>query len=560
VAEKRVSKASIVTIRQPRSNKRPDELEMAFRSAGALDPPYDPKKLCATYVASSILRPNVDAYEVNIDRSGYRLEPTIKLEGPHEDVLKAVRMVLVQEGVAEGRTVIPDQVEVSARLAEMKQVAELERAQFESFVANCAPALGISELRARTRQDLEATGNAYWEVIRDDEQLVFEHLRSVEMRIMPLDRDLQKVKVPYRITPCTVAMVPTERRFRRYVQIIQGVETVYFKELGDPRVMSSASGKFYESEEAMQRAERNARPATEVLHFLIYSPWTSPYGIPRWIGAGPAVRGAGASEAVNASYFDEKGIPNGILSVSAGDFGEGGVDKIRQFFNEAAKGQENFHKVLVLEIPAQVSDGLGQASPPPKVQFDPLSGALHKDGQFQEYEKNAERKVGTQFRVPAIFRGDSNDYNRATSETAADVTNEQVFGPARQAFDEIFNTRILPILGIRYWRFVSGQATKMDPEVLTKIAENGVKAGILTPNEGRKLYSEALGREYQDEEWGKTPKPTSGGVGDQVKELVAARAELEREAFDGFAASTDHARLDDATDEVDLGQPPASLQ
>lgn len=555
-----MSKASIVTIRQPRSNKKPDEIEAAFRSAGALEPPYDPKKLCATYMASSILRPNVDAYEVNIDRAGYRLEPTIKLEGPQEDVFKAVRMVLVQEAVAEGRTVIPDQVEVSARITEMRQVAELERAQIEAFLANCAPGLGLSELRARTRQDLEATGNAYWEVIRGDEQLVFEHLRSVEMRIMPLDRDMQEVKVPYRVTPCTVAMVATERRFRRYVQIIQGIETVYFKELGDPRVMSSATGRFYESDDAMAKAEPKVRPATEVLHFPIYSPYTSPYGVPRWIGAAPAVRGAGASEAVNASYFDEKGIPNGILSVSAGDFGDGGVDRIRQFFNEAAKGQENFHKVLVLEIPAQVSDGLGGVAPPPKVQFDPLAGALHKDGQFQEYEKNAERKVGTQFRVPPIFRGDSNDYNRATSETAADVTNEQVFGPARQAFDEIFNARILPILGIRYWRFVSGQATKMDPEVLSRIAEMGVKAGILTPNEGRKLYSEALGREYQDEDWGKAPRPSAGGAGDQVKELVAARAELERHAYEGFAAASDHARLDEATDEVDLGQPPSSLQ
>lgn len=559
MTEKRVSKATIVTIRQPTSNKRPDEIERAFRSAGAIDPPYDQRQLTHVYLGSSILRPNVDAYEVNIDRAGYRLEPTVKLEGPPEDVQRAVRMVIVQEAKAEGRTVVPDDVEVNARLVEMKQAAELERAEVEAFLSNCAPELGFSELRGRTRQDLEATGNAYWEVVRNVEtdQIVLEHIRSVEMRILPLDRELIDVEVPYWVTPCTIARVPTRRRFRRFVQIVHGIETVYFKELGDPRVMSASSGKFYPSEDELKAKERGAIPATEVLHFLIYTPWTTPYGVPRWIGALPSVRGAGSSEAVNASYFDEKGIPNGILSVSAGDFGAGGVDKIRDFFNEAAKGKENFHKVLVLEIPAQVDGAMGQAVPPPKVQFDALAGALHKDGQFQEYEKNAERKVGSQFRVPAIFRGDSDDYNRATSETAADVTNEQVFGPARTAFDDVFNRRVIVLKGIRYWKFVSGQATKLDPEVIAEMAREGVKEGLLTPNEGRKLYSEATGKEYPDEEWGRQPKAQAPSVQDQLKDLVATRAGLEQESLDGFAASTDAARLDDANEEVDLDPSPA---
>lgn len=563
MTEKRVAKATVIELKIPRSNRRPDEVERAFRAAGALEPPYDPKQLCSTYVASSILRPNVDAYEVNIDRAGFRLEPTIKLEGPIEDVLKAVRMVIVQEAKAEGRTVVPNEVEVNARLIEMKQAAELERAEIETFLANIAPLVGLSEVRGRTRHDLEATGNAYWEVLRseDNDQIVVEHLRSVEMRIMPIDREPQEVQVPYWITPCTVALVKAERRFRRYVQVIQGLEAVYFKELGDPRLMSASTGKFYASEEALKKAEPSARRATEVLHFPIYSPLFTPYGIPRWIGAAPAVRGAAASEHINANYFDNKGIPNGILAVTAGEFPD--IEAIKTFFREAAQGRENFDKMLLLEIPAQ-EGSMAQTVPEPKLKFEPLTGVLHQEGRFQDYEKNAERKVGTQYRVPAIFRGDSNDYNRATSETAADVTNEQVFGPERKAFDDVFNHRIFTLKGFSYWRFVSGQATKMDPETLAKMADNGVDKGILVPNEGRKLYSEATGKEYQDEEWGRTPKAAAPGVGDSVRDLVNTRAQLEREALGDFAASTDEGRLADATEEVELEPPtpppPPSLQ
>lgn len=556
--EEQVAKSYLITIEVPTPNKEPSELDKAWQQAGALIPPYDPRGLCLTYERSSILRPNIDAYEVNVERSGHRFSATAELDGP--DVMKVVRRLMAHEAMAHGEVVIPDDDHVRARIIEMRHSGELELDQLKAFFRNCTN-IGFSELRARTRQDMEVIGNGFWEVLRDDlgEVAFFEHVEAITMRLMPLDREHVEVEVPYWLNECTFVKAKTRRRFRRFVQLIMGVEKVYFKELGDPRVISSKSNKVYTSTEHLERVERGVAPATEVLHFAIYNPGNVAYGIPRWIGAAPAISGARASEQVNADYFDHKGIPNGILSVAGGDFGPEGVDRIRQFFRENAQGRENFHKVLVLEVPTK-DNPMGQSNPTPVVKFDALAGALQKDGLFQDYEQNAERKVGSQFRVPNIFRGDSADYNRATADTAVEMTNTQVFGPERQRFDDIMNTRILPLLGIRFWKFVSGPVAKQDPVELTDMTCKFVEGGVLTINEGREFASEALGKDFPpiDEDWARGALPLllkQGGAGDAVKELVTMRAQLEQHAQSSFTTQTDQARLAAARNETELDEP-----
>jgi PBSX family phage portal protein len=560
VEDRPVSKAYIVSLDVPNSNKEISDLEIAFSQAGALTPPYDPKGLCLTFERSSILRPNVDAYEVNIERAGFRFDAAVKLEVA--DVVDVVRRMMVQEALADGQPVIPTDEEVAARIIEIRHASELELNQLKSFFRNCAWA-GFSELRARMRQDLEITGNAYWEVIRDaqGDPYLFEHLESCSMRLMAIDRDRVEVDVPRWVSECAFIMATAQRRFRRFVQIVNGVEKVFFKELGDPRVISSRTNAVYESEAALAAKEPNAPPATEVLHFATYCAGTAPYGVPRWIGAAPAIRGARGSEDVNARHFADKGIPNGILSVSGGDFGAEGVDKIQQFFRESVRGVENYHKVLILEVAAPQQQ-LGGTAARPEVKFDPLAGALQKDGIFQEYEKNSERKVGEQYRLPGLFRGDSAELNRATADTAVEMTNTQVFGPERQRFDEIMNTRILPLLGIRYWRFVSGPVAKSDPVELVDMVVKLVEKGVLTINEARRFASEALGHEFREltADWANKPLPLlikGDSAGEAVKSLVELRTSMAAEV----EAQTLAARRAEAVEEVELEPEPApSLQ
>lgn len=559
VEERSIAKVHVGSIDIPTSNREPSELDKSFLRAGALTPPYDPQSLCLTYERSSILRPCIDAYEVNIERAGFRFEATLKLEVA--GIQEVVRRMMVQESLGDaGTPTIPSDEEVNARLIEIRHASELELNQLKSFFRNCAWA-GFSELRARTRQDMEITGNGYWEILRNDagDPAYFEHLDAVTIRLMPLDRELVAVELPLWVTECTFVKAIAKRRFRRFVQIVNGVEKVYFKELGDPRVISAQTNKVYASDEVMLAAEPKAVAATEILHFPIYCAGSAPYGVPRWVGASPAIRGARGSEDVNARHFEDKGIPNGILSVTGGEFGDEAVEKIQRFFMENVNGVENYNKVLIISVPSPASP-MGGTVARPELKFDALAGALQKDGIFQDYEKNAAAKVGAQYRVPGIFLGDSDDLNRATADTAVEMTNAQVFGPERQRFDEIMNARIFPELGIRYWRFASGPVAKQKPLELTKMVCDLVERGVITLNEARRFASEALGHEFKEltEDWANKPLPLllkGENAGAAVKSLVDLRASMAAQEAAAFDASSLAARQAAALEEIDIDDP-----
>jgi len=64
-----------------------DELHRTFSQAGAIEPPYDPEKLCRLFEGSNALRQNVDAYAVNIDGFGHHFEPVVDLDSDDADLL-----------------------------------------------------------------------------------------------------------------------------------------------------------------------------------------------------------------------------------------------------------------------------------------------------------------------------------------------------------------------------------------------------------------------------------------------------------------------------------------
>src|SRR5512133_272607 len=168
-------KALIVGSRvdDPVSQGGGDENASAFTNAGALEPPYDPELLCRIVEHSNSLRQNVDAYATNIDGFGYRFEPAIDLASEDAERHVADAMMLEREAAREagtlstGMSTTPTNEEIASRLAETRQLARVEKARLETFFGFCCFDHSFVDLRRRTRQDLEVTGNAYWEVLRD---------------------------------------------------------------------------------------------------------------------------------------------------------------------------------------------------------------------------------------------------------------------------------------------------------------------------------------------------------------------------------------------------------
>jgi PBSX family phage portal protein len=507
------------------STERGTEDGDIFHSSGALEPPYSPDVLCKVFEHSHTLRQNVDSYCVNIDGNGHRFDAVIDLEND-DDAIEQVRdaiyferlSVETDEGLSPQNAANvewPDDDEVKERIEEMIKEARLEKAFLEAFFRFATIDESFISLRKRTRQDKEITGNAFWEVLRDEVQnqpSQFNYVPAFTIRLMPLGdvRSNPPVKVQLKIkrTLFTYDEISAPKRFRKYVQVYEKTR-VYFKEFGDPRTMSAKTGKYFETVEDLKKPDGegpDAIAATELIHFSIHSP-RSPYGIPRWIGALLSVLGSRQAEEVNFMYFENKSVPPLAILVSGGRLNADSVLRVEDYIKNKIKGRENFHSVLILQAEPSGMSSLDSANSQMKIQIVPLTSAQQKDALFQTYDERAIDKIGMQFRLPRLLRGDIRDFNRGTADAALEFTEMQVFSPERDDFDWLINRKLLPELDIKFWTFASNSPTTRDPIDLATIVTDMVKASIFTPAEARELAKSIFNRDFKkiDELWTKIP-------------------------------------------------------
>lgn len=426
-----------------------------------LRPPYDPNMLLSFVDKSEVLPQCIDAMSVNVDGYGFTLDPAWNPETDQD---------VPQEAVVEARWL-------------------------RRFFEYIHPEHSFVEIRKMTRHDIETIGYGFWEIVRNGKGEVagVNHIPAQTMRLCKLDS---------KPIDCTLKVWDPEgnewhtmsyqKRMRRFAQVV-GHEVVYFKEFGDPRQLNARTGEYKGEEET----DEDWVEATEVLYRRQYHPGT-PYGVPRWVGQILAIAGSRAAAEVNYSYFDSKAIPPLMLMVSGGKLSENAVRRITRYL-ENLKGRENYHSVLVVEAEgSDASNPLGpQAENKTKIEAKDLGGALLKDGVFMEYDRDNRKKVLSAFRLPPLYVGASDDYNKATSEEAHSVAEQQVFGPERDDFDFMINRRIFPALGVRYWRFRSLAPVLDEPEKASRIAVELAKEG-LTVREFRQLAEGVLNIELHD--------------------------------------------------------------
>jgi PBSX family phage portal protein len=514
----------------------------AFIQAGALEPPYDPEALCRLFEHSNSLRQNADAYATNIDGFGYRFEPTLDFDAAdaREQVAEVLRL---ERARTPGVSSEPTSDEVNARVEQLRTQARVERSQLDAFFESCCFDHSFVDLRRRTRQDLEVTGNAFWEVLRNARGEVARliHVPAYTVRLLPLDRELVEVPERVRTSPIAFERITARRRLRRYVQV-QGADCVYFKSFGDPRLMLRATGGPV-APEAVVKAAHAGDLATELIHFSIHSP-RSPYGVPRWIGTLLSVLGSRQMEEVNFLYFENKSVPPLALLVSGGRISDASVPRIERFIEENLKGKANFHRILILE--AEGGGGAGMSGA--KIELCPLTGAQQKDALFAQYDERNIDKVGSTFRLPPLLRGDGRGFNRSVADAQLRFAEDQVFQPERDSFDFFVNRVLLADMGIRFWRFRTQTLATRDPERMADMVEKMMRAGVLTPEEGRALAGDVFNREFVKlgDDWTKRPitltlagiqtqtasvagQPNAPSLIEDAKRLVGLREELRAE-------------------------------
>jgi PBSX family phage portal protein len=517
-------------------------------TADIIDPPYDPMVLSKLFEHANSLRQNVDSYKTNIDGFGFIFEPLIELResGSTEMISDAIyleRAEAARSGQAGALEALlpPTDEEIQTKIRQLRAVMRLERARAESFFQYCVAEESFVALRRKTREDVEVTGNGYWEVIRSADNSVsqFAYMPSRSVRVAKSRSKVLQISQPVRIGLFGQRSETYRRRFRRYIQL-GGTDIVYFKEFGDPTIVSSKTGKEYATAAVLQLQEPDVAPANEVLHFKIHSIRNGSYGVPRWIGNLLSVLGSRAAEEVNAAYFDNKSIPPMAILVSGGRLGDESVKRIQDFVEVQIKGRKSFHKILVIEAESTAGAiGLQDNASAMRLEIKQLTDAQLKDGLFRDYDSANIDKVGMSFRLPRLLRGDIRDFNRASAQSALDFAESQVFVPERNDFDFMINRLILPSLGIWHWRFKSLGPRLSDSQDWGEMIAKLTIAGVLTPQDARELASKkVLSAELPviDEDWVRRPLPLS---------IAGIHGDDDQEIQPSISASADPARLHD---------------
>jgi len=379
-----------------------------------LPPPYNPSQLMRVPEYSKILPQCIRVYARNVHGFGWELE-----KAPH---------------IAEAK-VPPAEAEKEKRL--LQSIFGHINSEFQNLTLLCQD----------KRADLEETGTAYLEIIRNGEGEIREMylMPGWQVRMTRRDSKPTEFKQMVRNADGKYEEVWREKYFRRFVQLING-EKVYFKEFGDPRLISAKYGTEVSS---------TVRPATEVLMFRLRCGY-SPYGLPRYIGQLISIMGARKAEEINYLYFDNKGVPPLVVLISGGVLAKAAKKQLQKLFEYELKGVDNFHKGLILEaLPADVGEVAGEKFGNVRIQVQPLTQFMQQDALFMGYSKEAIRMGASAYQLPGIYLGlsDKGEYNRATAEKAVEVTETQVFQPERKKFNHIFNATVMADLGINYWTF-----------------------------------------------------------------------------------------------------------
>lgn len=285
------------------------------------------------------------------------------------------------------------------------------------------------------------------------------------------------------------------RKFRKYKQTVNG-KTVYYKEFGDPRIMDPTSGEYVTELEFKSRAN-------EIIEFAI---GTATYGKVRWVGSILTVDGARRAESLNNNYFLNGRHTPLLIMVKGGSLTDDSFAKLKEYMN-GIRGEAGQHSFMVLETEAADNRTGFNAENRPEVEVKDLAAILQKDELFQDYLENNRRKVQSAFQLPDLYTGYTTDFNRATAQTAMEVTEKQVFQPERRRLAWAINNRLLNCYQFKYVEVFFRAPDVSNPDDLYKLLTVCNNAGGLTPNKAKSVLYKALGETSEDfpEEWGDIP-------------------------------------------------------
>lgn len=342
---------------------------------------------------------------------------------------------------------------------ESDQTAKNEWDIAERFLLTANLEKSIEQLLGELVEDLESCGNAYLEISRGGGLPALYRIPPQDMRCTA---ELQKMTMKYkRLIQGKVEDFTQDKWVRRYAQK-RGNNIVWFREFGAP-------------------GNEN-----EVIHLKVGN---GDYGDPRWSGNTPGILGSRRAEELNLNYFQNGRMLSMILSVINGQLTPQSIEALK-----SARGENSQGGILYLEVEGFEKGLIGDEKEKTDVKLDKLNDLLQQDALFIEYNREKRKETRSSFRLPPILTGESEDYNRATSDNARCIAEEQVFKPYRDwLMNEIFNKRLFPSIGVYRVKAVLRGPEISDPEERKQMLDYLADRGILTVRDLIPIAEEVLG-------------------------------------------------------------------
>ena len=202
------------------------------------------------------------------------------------------------------------------------------------------------------------------------------------------------------------------------------------------------------------------------------------------------------ADELNYRYFTQgRHIPLAILLENA-QLTEASENSLQNYANGIGSESGNQHKFLVIESEKLGASGemtFDETKDKPSVKLEKLSDILQKDALFLEYDENVIEAVLGAFRLPPIYVARSNDYTRATAETAKELTEEQVFQPMRESYDWRINS-LFREYDFKYVEVFLKSSNLVNMEDVKAILTPAIQANAVAPNDLRDILSKALNK------------------------------------------------------------------
>jgi PBSX family phage portal protein len=282
--------------------------------------------------------------------------------------------------------------------------------------------------------DLESTGNAYLEIGRTSTGKIgyVGHIPTTTMRI---------------------------RRHRDgFVQVVYNRYT-FFRNFGDT--------------ETPDQIGTDPQP-NEVIHFKVFTPSNTYYGVPDILSAKNAVAGDEFAQRFNLDYFENKAVPRYIIVVKGAKLTADSERKLLEFFQTGLKGRN--HRTLYIPLPSDGEQG--------RVEFEmkPVEAGV-QDSSFKNYAVENRDRILIAHRVPVSKIGMPQGVSLANAKDADKTFKEQVCRPRQEELEIKVNMIIKEFTDAFVLRF--NELALTDEETQSRIDDRYLKDQVILPNEVR---------------------------------------------------------------------------